>query len=110
MSTKIGKNLRGGIALVKGSHPGRRYHDVPRIFPYVDPDTGLQFGTITKRAADRRDHRNSLSHAAKQTPLFTTSLQRSSSRHIARGLASSIKRYSSLFVFSKQARIRAGKR
>ena len=97
----------------------RIYRGVPRIWHSPEGST------IDRRRQLRREQRNAAARGAGApalfTPalftaalftaaLFTAALQRALPRGVARGLAASIKRYSAMFVFSKKARVLAGKR
>ena len=82
----------------------RIYRGVPRIWHSPEGST------IDRRRQLRREQRNAAARGAGTPALFTAALQRALPRGVARGLAASIKRYSAMFVFSKKARVLAGKR
>lgn len=88
------------------------YRNVPRVFtsPFNEPGQRPR-SQIELRLLDRRRRRLEVAHAADPNPpLFSAALSRAIPRGAARGLAKAITKYSALFVFSKKARILAGKR
>lgn len=108
-----------GLPLPKGSHPGRIYRNVPRTWQNYKKSTmpdgrviEVPMSIIDVRKWYRyksRMEKAEKDRAVTQPPLFTNSLRRMKAG-VQHAFGRSMQRYGTLFLFSKKARILAGKR